>query len=262
MGCIILMAVRHTDLDEVAKIDPKSLDNQYNREDYKPKRFDQGVALGWNTHPIFKTQNNVVLSHFYESNQQAMLLVNCEMLIRPNGMNFCQTPPGSLEDLLPAINSQLKVRSKTAYTKSENVSRPQLIGDNVTLFSLDLDGFDRFVKNPHAMEDVAHYCRTKEANLRTFGHGDIGILGTAESGEAFLVLANRWSFHLLKIPGYSIAINDDEQTKLASKFSGGYLDHLDGTRLYQQVLMREFMAGFGYEETPLPKKSRKTSANA
>lgn len=262
MGCIILMAVRHTDLDEVAKIDPKSLDHQYNREDYQPKRFDQGAALGWNSHPLFKTQDNVILSHFYESNQQALLLVNGDMLIRPDGMSFCHTLPSALEDLLPVINDQLIVRRKTAYTKSEAASRPQLTGESVTLFALDLDSFDRFAKNPHAMEDVAHYCRTKEANMRTFGHGNLGILGTAESGEAFLVLANRWSFQLLKIPGYAITLTDDEQTKLASKFSGNYHDRSDGANLYQQVLMREFMAGFGYEETPLPKKSRKPSAKA
>lgn len=253
MGCIILMAVSHKNLDDVAKISAKSLTRQYNRHDYTPKFLNHdGWAEKLENTPAY--QAGVVISHYYESNQQSILFVNSDFLLRPHNMTFCKQASSSIEDLIPAINSQAKIK-KGNYIKVEDLNRPIKKGDAVSLFALDLDTMERFENNPHAMEDVAQYCRTGHAHIRTFGRG-VEILSTIEAGESALVLADRWWFKVAKVPSFEIQFHEDEISLLASLFSR---QNSESEEVFQSVFMREFMAGFGYEMQKIVRKPRKKS---
>lgn len=248
MGCIILMAVRHRDLDQVAKIDSNSLDLCYNINDYSPKYFDVGSSMNPDS-----PNRNVVISQYYESTGQAVLVVTKDFMMRPSAMVLCHSlGDGTVGSLVPDINSALKIR-KTKLHAVEGLSRPEQKGDPVSLFGLSLDTFSSFQRNPHAMEDIAHYCLTTEARSRTFGHG-IELLGTLGENQSALVLADRWWFKAAAIPSFELQCDEEEQQRLRQCFEEDKqprgLSHAD-SEFMQKLFFREFMAGFGYEAQPI-----------
>lgn len=256
MGCIILMAVRHRDLDKVAALDPKDFDLCYNQSDYNAKYFDRGTAL------IAADSNpNVLISHFYESTTSAVLVVNGDFLLRPEEMVLCHAlGEKGVEDLLPTINLAIK-RDREHYAPVEGLTRPEMTGDKVSIFALDLDTFNKFERNPHAMADIALYCQTgSEQPSRTFGHG-VTVIGTVEGNQSLLVLMDRWWIKAAAIPRYEMRFSAEEQDQLTN-FPITHRGLLQRTKLFQGVFMREFMAGFGYARAAIPTKTRKAKQTA
>jgi hypothetical protein len=260
MGNMIVMAVRHRDLDEVAKLKYSEIDGMIHRSDGLPKTFDGNELWLSATDRHFSGDHpNVVMSQYYHSSGTTMLYIDDQMMVAAHPLEWTVAKGEALvfDKALPRIKKRLKEQKLSILDRKGTVDRPAVSGDKVSLFAIFTDCCDSLEKNPHTMEDVVHFCRTGESLTRTMGSYNRGMkaLGTLEADQAVLLQVAEYQGHMNIVPRREVNIHQDEWDQIIAHY--GEKEWRKGILTYEAALLRELSAANGYLVRPTV--SRKAS---
>lgn len=253
MGNMILMAVRHRDLNKVAKLDFKTINSSFmRRSDGFPKTFD-GAEKWAKERDLRDPTPNVVMSEAHHYSESAVLYVNAEMLTYCTPLMLSRIKEGSgFKSYIGSFRGIVTHDNRRILKSRKPLSRPALEGDNYSLFAIWTDSLHEIEENPHVMEDAAHYCETGEVRERTFdNHGvRVKIIGTYQGHEAALVQLKSPPI-VDVIPAYRLDISEEEQAEVAHILLVEN-QALQARKNYVRAFSRELAAGFGYEIVTKP----------
>jgi hypothetical protein len=249
MGNVIIMAVRHQDLDAVQAIDFKQVIRGYHLHDCLPKEFDGQQRWIRPQDRVYETSTpNLVVSQYHHTSGKCCFYLDDQFLVSAGVLGWT----ASMQDAGPAFDFESKLtqlRRTLRNTKSRilkgKVSREiRAPGTPVSLFRIFTDTMDRVENNPHLMEDVVQYCQTGEINRRTFGSLNAGIqvIGTLGGDNAYLFISAGYEGKLFTLPRFDLVITDEER----EAFLGEPLAYYD-PRGFEMKLLGEIAAGFGYQ---------------
>jgi hypothetical protein len=269
MGCIILIAVSHADLEKVRSADFAQVERLITLSDVHPKRFDSGVEQGWNKTSRFQCNlPGIAVSHYYDFEDRMPLLVTSDFIISPRMTSWCRNSKmQGLADIASDMNLMLKHR-KLCLESDLEAFRAPVKGTKVSLFCLYLDAVTGLLKNPHVMDDIVEFCQTGHANHRTFSDPSVigfTALGTLNENQNAFIFPKGYRFEVAPITKREIAFSQAEIEQInafyqSDMYEGGLRhDVFEGTKLFNDVLLREMAAGASYAIRPLIKKRKKSA---
>jgi hypothetical protein len=249
MGNVIIMAVRHQDLDAVQAIDFKRASGGYHLHDCLPKEFDGQQRWMRRADRAYETSTpNVVLSQYHHTSGRCCFYIDDQFLVSAGALGWT----ASLQDDGPAFDFESKLtglrrtlRNIGAKILKGKVSRDiREPGTPVSLFRIFTDTMDRVESNPHVMDDVVQYCRTGEINRRTFGSLNAGIevIGTLGGDKACLFISAGYEGKLFTLPRFDLVISDEEREALLQDDLSYY-----SPKGFEMKFLGEIAAGFGYQ---------------
>jgi hypothetical protein len=254
MGNVIIMAVRHQDLDAVAALDFNAIGGSAcHRSDTLPKSFDgQPLWIRPKDVPYEICTPNVVFSQYHHTSGTCSFYIDDQMLVSASTLGWT----ARLKDAGPAFDFNSKVTElrrylrgyKTKLLKSKDSRELRMPGSHVSLFRIFTDTMDRVEKNPNVMQDVAQYCRSGEANPRTFGSLNAGIeaIGTLDGEHAHLFVSAGYEGKAFTLPRHELVFSDEERVRILAQPLG-----YNNAQSFEMALLRELAAGFGYQLVPL-----------
>lgn len=250
MGNVILMVVRHRDLDAVEKLNLHDIQGGFiHSVDVLPKHFDGSEPWKDRYFDHYERPANVMLSHYYHYSGSPLLYLDDEMMVDAGHLSradYTLAPTFDFERFVPGVRKALRQSKHSVLDRKGKLSRPTRSGDKVSLFMLWTDCIDRAEKNEHTMADVAHYCRTGEVRSRTFGslnHG-ISAIATLNQDEAALVRLYDTKVNVQRLPRFVMDITEEERTQVAAFYAAE--DYSKAFGLYDLALTREIAAAHGY----------------
>lgn len=250
MGNVILMVVRHRDLDAVEKLDLHDIQGGFiHSTDTLPKLFDGGEPWKDRYFDHYGRPANVMLSHYYHYAGSPLLYLDDQMMVDAGHLthaDYTQAHTFEIERFVPGMRKALRQSKHSVLDRKGKLSRPTRSGEKVSLFMLWTDCIDRAEKNEHTMTDVAHYCRTGEARSRTFGslnHG-ISAIATLNEDEAAFVRLFDTQVNVQRLPRFELAVTPEECAQVAALYAAE--DYGKAFRLYDLAFAREIAAAHGY----------------
>lgn len=253
MGNVIIMAVRHRELDAVGKLDFNEIGGSaWHRADILPKNFDaEQQWLRPKDVPYETNTPNVVFSNYHHTSGTCCFYIDDQILVSASILGWT----ASLKDAGPAFDFNSKVtelrrtlrQTKTRLLKSNDARELRHPGTPVSLFRIFTDSMDRVEKNPHVMVDVAEYCRSGEVNPRTFGSLNAGIevIGTLDGDHAHLFVSAGYEGKAFTLPRFELIFSDEERERILAQPLGYF-----NAQSFEMALLRELSAGFGYQIIP------------
>ncbi|MDU8350452.1 hypothetical protein RYA05_00945 [Pseudomonas syringae pv. actinidiae] len=248
MGSMILMAIRHRNLAEVAKLDFGKISNSFmRRSDGFPKTFDGSEAWA-NERDLKDPSPNVVMSEAHHYSESAVLYVNAELLTYCTALMLSRIKEGSgFKAYIGSFRGIVSHDNRRILKSRKPLSRPEVDGDKYSLFGIWTDSMHEIEANPYAMEDAAHFCANGEARERTFDtHGGrFQAICTLQGTEAAIVQLKS-SAIVDVIPAYQLQISDEEHAEVTHQLLTEN-QPLKARKTYIRAFNRELAAGFGYE---------------
>jgi hypothetical protein len=248
MGNMVIVAVRHKDLERIEKMTFESVSSAINLSDASPKRFDLD-ANGYSPEAIefYGLSDNLLVSHYHHAAGDTLFYINNQSMTFANflaGAKIGQEDEVGLEAHIATLRFNARQQRLSVVKNRKADPVPRLTGEAYSVFGLFTDQFNALERNPHVMEDIAHYCRYKEIRLRTFSATGEGIkpLGTFKAGQALVVLMSKYVFFTEIWPSQAFNFNEVEQAALLrnddpDKAKSPSLDAL---------MIRELAEGAGY----------------
>ena len=251
MGNVILMVVRHRDLDAVEKLDLHEIQGGYiHRTDGLPKSFDvDGEPWKDLYFDHYDRPANVMLSHYYHYSGSPLFYLDDRLMVGAGHLSsadYTLAPTFDFDRFVPGLRKVLRQSKYSVLDRRGKLSRPTRSGDKVSLFMLWTDCIDRAEKNEHTMIDVAHYCRTGEVRSRTFGslnHG-ISAIATLNEDESAVVRLSDTQVNVQRLPRFELAVTPEECAQVAAFYAAE--DYSKAFGLYNLALTREIAAAHGY----------------
>ena len=253
MGNVIIMAVRHRELDAVTNLNFKEIGGSAcHQSDILPKDFDgqqrwvRPKDIPYETHTP-----NVIFSQYHHTSGTCSFYIDDQILVSASILGWT----ASLKDAGPAFDFNSKVtelrrtlrQTKTKLLKSKEAREVRQPGTPVSLFRIFTDTMDRVEKNPYVMQDVAEYCRTGEINKRTFGSLNAGIevIGTLAGDHAHLFVSAGYEGKVFTVPRFELIFSEEERQRILAQPLGYF-----NAQSFEMALLRELSAGFGYKIVP------------
>lgn len=261
MGNVIVMAVRHTDLEAVAKMDFKSTQVTRHRGDHVPKDFS-GEPTWLSKHDWQYEQGcpDIVFSSYYHYSNSICLYVDDKIMALPGHLNYpmvsrVREDPFDFKSIITRVRKDLRHRNLSLLAGAGKVSRKlSAPGKKVSLFLLYTDCLHDAEKNPHLMVDVAEFCRSGAVEPRTFYgiSGGIDPIGTLSEDEAAFLILQDVHGTIERLPRFEFEITDAEKQVVVDlldqkewRLGGDEADFL---------VAREICAIHGYVLAKKPKK--------
>lgn len=227
MGNVIVMAVRHSELDAIAGMSFKDLARYRHRSDTIPKEFSGSPSwIAPGHYQYQQTAPGVAFSDYNNSNSSFCLYVDGQIMVRPGHLSFRLShlnseSPVDITSVVTKVRSDIRHRPTplSLLSGKGKISRDVMEhGAKVSLFMIYTDHMSSAEKNPHTMEDVAEYCRTGIAPDRTFGHSTTGIspIGTLAENEACLLVVRDYHGVITTLPRHRLIFSEDEKQSIAS----------------------------------------------
>lgn len=266
MGNMVLMAVRHKDLHDVAALKFRdSVHGQCNESDRLPKCFDADSIWNLNSKSFFGSTPNITVSHYYHSSDSPSLFVDDQMMcsiyhfygvIKKSDIGPVLDFQSKLNDLRHSLRRYQKPKLSLVSGRGK-VSRPvRCEGNQVSIFMILTDSMDVAEKNPHTMEDVARFCMTGEISERSFRRGmGISPICTLDENTSAIIRLSEYEATLFKLPRHDLQFSIEEVTGFKEAYEQRqWRECYDKFNL---ALLREISATFGYLLQPAAKKEKK-----
>lgn len=247
MGNVVIMAVRHRNLDQVAEHLLKDIDYQINNHDLLPKPFDRPDP--WDIYGVPGAEN-VVFSQYTHSSGILQVYVDGDMMLGvPVGQNKSQSQQEKItydfEYDLKDLRSQLRAEKMSLLNKKSKVSRPAKEGDKVSLFLLYTDNLTRIEDKPQLMKDVVEYCRTGVQSRLIGGINDgITAIGTVAENEAAIVRVHGYAAQLQVMPRFEVQFDPAECEMIRAIHQDR--DYAKSIRAMKHMFLRELAGANGY----------------
>jgi hypothetical protein len=245
MSKMVVVAVRHKDLDVIETLSLSSILKAVDLPDTRPKRFD----LRENHYRTSETndllaKDNLLVSSVYD--EAIFYITNESMTLAGflSGAKIGQEEVSGLDAHIAALRFNARVHKLSVVKNRKHDARSALTGDKYSVFGITADDFICLERNPHVMTDIAHYCRYKEIRLRTFNikGGGIKPLGTFKANQALVVQMAKNTFHVETWPSHKLNFTQDELRSLwpINEMDRATLPNLDA------LMIREIAEGAGY----------------
>lgn len=253
MGNVVVMAVNHSELDAIAKMDFKDLARSRHRPDSFPKEFNgQPSWLSTQHYHYEETKPGVVFSNYYHASSAFCLYVDDQMLVSPGHLSYSLSNLDSTSsfDIKPVISrarSDLPKKRWSLLSANGNSPRSERApGSKVSLFLIFTDHMTTAEDNPHTMEDVAEYCRSGTASERTFFRTSSGIMpiGTLAEDQACFLVVRDYNGSIITLPRNVFEFSSDEKKAVVS-FQGS-TDFGQAMDEMEFLITREICGSFGY----------------
>lgn len=228
MGNVIVMAVRHSDLDGLEKIDFRSTQATRHRGDHAPKEF--GSEPTWLPEAEWRQEENcpnILFSSYYHYSSAFCLYVDDQIMAIPGYLNYpiawhARTEAFDFKSIVKRTRSHIRNRGLRLLSGSAKISRkPRSSGVKVSLFLLYTDCLHDAEKNLNLMTDVAEFCRSGAINKRTFHgiSGGIEPIGTLEATESALLVVKDVHGTIERLPRFSFEITAEEKKAVVDHLS-------------------------------------------
>jgi hypothetical protein len=244
MSNMVLVAVRHKNLDQIAALSFDSIVRAMNYSDACQKKFDLELN-GYSPATVenFGLENDLIVSHAYSGATEAVFYLNNLGMTQASflsGAKIGQEEETGLEAHIAAFRFNARQQRLSVVKNRKSEPKPLLTGDRYSVFGILTDQLNDIERNSHAMEDIGHYCRYKEFRLRTFSNDGVGIraLGTFKAGQALVVQMSKGQFHKEIWPSHAITLEDVEGASSGS-------ERVRSTNL-ESSMIREIAEGAGY----------------
>lgn len=245
MGNVVIMAVRHRNLDQVAQHLLKDIDYQLHNHDLLPKLFDRPDP--WDAYGVPGAEN-VVFSQYTHASSTLQVYVDGDMMF---GVPLNHTKGQGdktaydFECNLKGLRSELRTEKMSLLNQKSKVSRPAKTGDKLSIFLLYTDNFTRIEDNPQVMKDVVEYCRTG-AKSRLIGDINDGItaIGTVNENEAAIVRVSNYAAKLQVMPRFEVEFDPVECETIREIHQAR--DYPKAIRAMKHMFLRELAAANGY----------------
>lgn len=258
MGNVIVMAVRHRNLDVVESLDFATISGSpIHQSDRFPKQFSG--AADWSCprdRHFHRSTQNVLFSQYYHSSSSVVLYLDDEMMVSPGKISSAirrDLPSGQFEfeSIAPVLKKELGHAGYALRSGRGNTSRETAEpGDAVSIFLLCTDNLTTVEKNPHVMKDVVDYCRTGKADERTFGDYGSGItpVGTVDGLSAAIITVFQYQPAIHLISRFVSQISNDELLAVTALHDQDSWS--EAGKLTDFLITRELCAAFGYKVEP------------
>lgn len=268
MGNKVLLAVRHRELDDVAKLSLKEICYGVHRHDFIPKRFDDDGEVTIGERKYGWAFKNVIVSSYYHVSNSVLLYVDDQMMCSSWSLRYGVTGPESPGFDFPASIKGIKHhldrtsghmrRAKFSVLKRQGVvSRPKRTGEKISLFLLFTDCLDAVQENPHVMEDIVHYCQSGEERKRSLGSYGQGIkaIGTIEADQAGYVHLYEYQADIYTAPRTELQISEEEMAGIQEDLKTDNASKAYNN--FEIYFTREIAASNGYllKERPIQQKA-------
>lgn len=258
MGNMVVVAVRHSDLDAVRKLDFKTTSHMmHDFETVCPKFFDGRHAQNSRRMLEASYNNNVLFSGYYHASDNANLAINNQLMTYlPSGISFYseyrEMKDGtniadallnkisrSIRDTISFENRGKKVSVRKSQSKKwETVDE----GDSYSLFGIltdcmgEIDEQTVFTTMADAVEDmpwIDDNAFIYNTNSNSIGRTPIVPLGNYRANQAAVVSLAGNVFSVLALPNYGMDIGG-----ITKKIEDNQGDNREVRRLdtYQEVL--------------------------
>lgn len=271
MGNMVVVAVRHSDLDAVRKLDFDTTSHMmHDFETVCPKFFDGRHAQ--NNHMMLEEayKGNVLFSGYYHASDNANLVVNNQLIsYLPSGIGFytevrdmkeeANIADSLLRKMIPSIRDSISFENrdkKVSIRKSTKKMEIQESGDSYSLFGIltdcmhDINKETAFTTMADAVKDMPWFednLFIYNTNSNAIGSTPIVPLGNYRANQLALVSLAGNVFSVLALPNYGMDIDGINQKIEADKESDRRYIKIDS---YAEV-----MKGFGYKVTLTDKKN-------
>jgi hypothetical protein len=254
VGNLVLMAVRHNDLDAIEKLSIKEIEHAYmHRPDDLPKLFDGNESwIGDKDRFYDKHLPNVVMSQYYHYSGSPLLYVDDNMMASVYDLGVSRESKETgfqafdFEAIAPSLKKRLRKNKVSLLARPGKISRPKRTGFKVSLFILWTDSMDRVEGNEHVMTDVVHFCRTGEVRGRTFGslNKGIDVLATIDGDKAALIPVCDFSHTVFVMDRFEMTTSTEEQGQIDLYHHES--SYMKASSLQDLILTREIAAAHGY----------------
>lgn len=263
MGNVIVMAVRHADLDALDGIDFKSTQVTRHRGDHAPKDFSGDPTwLSKSDWQYEKSCPNILFSSYYHYSNAFCLYVDDHIMAIPGHLNrpiawHARNEPFDFKSIVTKTRGDIRHNGLSLLSGAGKVGRKlREPGFKVSLFLLFTDCLHDAEKNAFLMNDVAEFCRSGAINARTFNgiSGGIEPIGTLSETEAGLIVVKDVSATIHRLQRFQFEISAEEKQVVVT-----HLDNKEwrlGGDEADFLMTREISAIHGYT---LSKKSKKVS---
>lgn len=254
MGNLIVMAVRHTNLDVLATLDFKGLAGyQTHRSDLFPKEFSEKSTWLCKRDRNYEVLSpDVLFSNYHHYSNSFSLYVDDEVMFSPGHLNYpiaCNKAgtPFDFNALVPAVRKAVRRQSFSLLSGKGKINRSvREPGARISFFLLYTDCLMTAEQNPHLMEDVAAYCRDGSIATRTFRSisGGISPIGTIDGDASAILRIFDLSVQIHTLPRFQFLITDLEKRDVVD-----CLDEAKWSEAADQaelIITRELCAAHGY----------------
>lgn len=248
MGNVVIMAVRHRQLDQVAKYTLNDICHQMHQSDRYIKTFSTSEKWVDGRYADEEVEN-IIFSQYYHASGTLDAYIDGDMMVSCDFSRFNEDAGYNrtlfnFEDGLKHARRILR-HKKMSLHKSQKASRKPKNSDKVSLFLLYTDTLHDIDRNPHVMPAVARYCETGEIS-KIFGgiNQGIKVIGTLDQDEAAIVLVKDYQPQIQIMPRYELNFSTEErQAANAAEGEGSYAKACD---LCENAFLREFAGANGY----------------
>lgn len=251
MGNVILMAVRHRDLDAVEKLDFNDIEHAYtHRADSLPKPFDGSeLWISQEDCNFNEAIPNVIMSQYYHYNSSALIYIDDTQMYTSANLShshFSKNPNFDFNEHVPGLKKIFRREKTSVLDRKGKLSQSVFSGDKVSLFKIWTDCIDRVEDNEHVMTDIVHYCHTNEIRSRTFGslNMGIGVVGTLDADKAAFVRVFDATVTLHQLDRFKIKPDEDAIKAIREFYAQGNFSK--AYDLQDFTFCREIAAASGY----------------